>query len=261
VTSEAVLFLDDDDLLVPEALSVLVPTLLQAPDIVGAVGGLRLFDERSHAVVPGDPPVIRDMWPEAVWGWVAHTGQTLFRTDAVREAGGFRPGLVVAEDRDLWLRLTRMGRVAFSSAVVLDHRLHPAQWRPLDVRGIEEEITRRHLETLPQADRDVGERIVRARRIFDRSSEAWQEGRPRSAFVIALGFRATPARIWFSWRLRRIWPPFFGRIIAGGVLGRRGIDFARRVLAVGRSVRGVERWEPATPQQQAVEWPAAWTID
>lgn len=39
-----------------------------------------------------------------------HHGATLFKTSAYRQVGGYRPPFVVAQDMDLWLRLTEIGQ-------------------------------------------------------------------------------------------------------------------------------------------------------
>src|SRR5207247_10940455 len=45
--------------------------------------------------------VCRKAWPEILAGWIPVGGQTLLRTELVREVGGWKEGMIVAEDQDL----------------------------------------------------------------------------------------------------------------------------------------------------------------
>jgi hypothetical protein len=51
----------------------------------------------------------------------------MFRTDAVRRAGGYRRAFTYAEDYDLWIRLSELGRLANMKAALVKLRTHSAQ--------------------------------------------------------------------------------------------------------------------------------------
>jgi len=249
VTSPLTLLLDDDDRLMPDALGSLVSTLRAYPDAVAVVGGLEYFDGHGNTKRPPQFPQSgqRDMWRDAVWGWVAHTGRTLFRTDVVRLVGGFRPGLVVGEDRDLWLRVCRLGPVAFCPDVVLEHRLHPAQWRPVGVRDIEADITRRHIATLPADDRRDAERIARAAALFDRAREDWGVGRGRSAARSLVKLVVLHPYLVYSYIHPRV---TFSKAIRFGAAAPFDARGAAAVRRLRRRIRSQEVWQPTFPQER-----------
>ena len=232
-----VLFLDDDDRLRPDALARLTAASAAHPEAVVVVGGIEYFDDEGRRLL-GDHTrcdATRNVWQELVFEWAAETGRTLFRTDVVRAVGGFAGGLVVGEDRDLLLRLARVGPAHLISDVVLDHRIHPGQWRPPDTAQREREITSRHLATLPEAERRVGERIMHARVHYVAARAAWSSGRPRAALRSVFKMRRAPLRLLASpvlqadrMRLRRA--------TAGALIGEAGVRRVRGLLSRGRSV-------------------------
>lgn len=246
--SPSVLLLDDDDRLRPDALRRLATTLNAYPDAVASVGGLKYFDDFGNTKARPHPrrQMAKDIWSDVVWGWVAHTGRTLLRTDVVKRAGGFRPGLVAGEDRDLWLRLSRLGPVAFSPHVVLDHRLHAAQWRPVGVRQLEAEITRRHMATLPDRDRRMAERIARGRDIYEDVREAWWAEHPRQTARLLAKLAVLHPQLMYRYLVRPSRLRSFFRIGAGVVFDAKGTEFVRKVERwTGRS-----EWRPTFPQER-----------
>jgi glycosyltransferase involved in cell wall biosynthesis len=131
VNASAVLFLDDDDILHPYGLARLRAALSHRSDAVAAVGAALAFDSRSirtgrqycHPRKPLTIPVRR----EALIGWSAITGATLWRRKAVERAGRWDSRWSWAEDWELWLRASRIGRVSFTPRKVVRYRLHPEQ--------------------------------------------------------------------------------------------------------------------------------------
>lgn len=112
---EAVLFLDADDWLAPDALSRLAAALDAAPEAVGAYGGFALMAEESR---PGDPPLRRKAGPFPrgdlletllVQNLFANGGHLLVRREAVQRAGPFLAHLRYGEDWEYWIRLSLQG--------------------------------------------------------------------------------------------------------------------------------------------------------
>ncbi|MDT7541862.1 MAG: hypothetical protein QOE33_1766 [Acidobacteriota bacterium] len=188
---EFVMFLDDDDRLRPQALAYLVESLRRDARAVAAVGARVKFKEGVYATRINHPVRLskRLIWPSlkttrreivpellAGWGWSAVSGQTLYRTDVVRRAGGYPADVVVVEDRALWLRVARLGTVVVLPDVVLDYRDHGGQWRPANLFEMRREVFTRFIAELPEEAqtsarraRAGGECLYRADAEFERA--------------------------------------------------------------------------------------------
>jgi glycosyltransferase involved in cell wall biosynthesis len=137
-------FLDHDDVLEPGALQALCSALDPLPDAVAAYGRLEL-------VGPHDEPVRGshlEKWADErltvvgnrlerrpnsqlatfesliVLSCIVSMSGTVIRRDALERVGGFDPLAVPADDWDLWIRLSRLGPIAFTQHVVARHRRH-----------------------------------------------------------------------------------------------------------------------------------------
>jgi GT2 family glycosyltransferase len=127
-----VLFLDDDDRLLPKALERLVAGLAhpRRAACAQAIGG-RI--ETDTAGWMRRVPHVRRMrigpvWPEMLGGWWwPGTGQCLFRREALESIGGYDPALASSEDQEIQFRLSRIGPAVLVSGVVLEVRSHPLQ--------------------------------------------------------------------------------------------------------------------------------------
>jgi len=120
-SAEAVLFLDADDWLAPDALTRLVAALCAAPQAVAAAGPCALAGRVLRP--PGgdllDALLRRNRF--------ANAGHLLIRRAAAIEAGPFCPGLAYGEDWDYLIRLALLGpfAVARGKAPVLHVRVRP----------------------------------------------------------------------------------------------------------------------------------------
>jgi glycosyltransferase involved in cell wall biosynthesis len=115
---EAVLFLDADDWLAPDALRRLSAALAEAPEAVGAHGAYAVMAEDAE---PGDPPLRRKSGPFATGDLLAQLlvqnlfvngGHLLLRREALRRAGPFLSHLRYGEDWEYWIRLALQGPFA-----------------------------------------------------------------------------------------------------------------------------------------------------
>jgi glycosyltransferase involved in cell wall biosynthesis len=119
---DALLFLDADDWLAPDALARLAQALEAAPDAVAAVGPLMLVDTGfGHAPPSGD--LLERLLTVCLFG----TGSTLIRRSALLAAGGFHAELTFGEDWELLIRIALRGHfVAIpDKAPVLFIQAHP----------------------------------------------------------------------------------------------------------------------------------------
>ena len=104
----ALVFLDADDWLAPDALARLVASLVSSPDAIGAVGPYTFGDTGSTRRPPSGDLLQRLL----VRNLFANGGHLLLRTEAVRAAGGFLPGIAYGEDWELWIRIALQGPFA-----------------------------------------------------------------------------------------------------------------------------------------------------
>jgi glycosyltransferase involved in cell wall biosynthesis len=100
----AILFLDADDQLAPDALSLLITALDHAPGAIAAVGAYTLPRARCRRPPSGD------LLPRLLVGNIfANGGHVLIRADALRAAGPFRTDIAYGEDWEFWIRLAMQG--------------------------------------------------------------------------------------------------------------------------------------------------------
>ncbi len=125
---EAVLVLDDDDLIFPGAVRVLAKALFDYPERAAVWGDTGVFE--------GDGREIREYLPSlrlpgemARTGTLlqvpAATGATLIRMSAQREAGEYDPRMIRGEDMDMFQRLSRVGPVEAVPYPTFLCRAHP----------------------------------------------------------------------------------------------------------------------------------------
>ncbi len=112
---EAILFLDADDWLAPDALARLHAALEAMPGAVGAYGPFTFMPEDAK---PGDVPPRLKLGPYPsgdilerllVQNLFANGGHVLLRREAVQRAGPFLTHLRYGEDWEYWVRLALQG--------------------------------------------------------------------------------------------------------------------------------------------------------
>ena len=113
--ADALLFLDGDDWLAPDALRLLVAALAAEGEAAAAHGAFAFVGAEASPAVPGRldrraAPTGRDLLPQLMLGNLfANGGHVLIRAAAWAAAGPFREDLTFAEDWEFWLRLTLQG--------------------------------------------------------------------------------------------------------------------------------------------------------
>lgn len=184
--ARCILWLDDDDRLMPDALERLSAPLDRHPDAVAAVGARVTFDGKGNRLRIRHPSrnLKRcDLWRELLVGWVAPSGQTLFRKESVDEVGGWDETLATPEDQALWLQLSLKGPVCFVPHVVLEQRAHEGQWRPSDLTPVEAGIREDFVKQLGRSQRREAERLLLAWRERVAARNAQAAGEKRSVLI------------------------------------------------------------------------------
>ncbi|MDY7015348.1 MAG: glycosyltransferase family A protein, partial [Cyanobacteriota bacterium] len=188
---EFIMFLDDDDRLRPETLEKLVKPLEQKKKLVAAVGARWRFQEDVDDGVKIKHPnvaVERMIWPDILTGWVAVSGQNLYRTELLRNIGGYNTELNRAEDRELWLRVARRGAVILVPTVAVEVRTHSGQQHSPqeEVMARHERIYQDFINSLPPREQQRGQRIRESVRWSQKSESEYKKARYKNALVYAL---------------------------------------------------------------------------
>lgn len=76
------------------------------------------------AIVAGPPAAPTTFGALLVNCWLVTPGLCLLRRSFLERTDGFRQALAPSDDWELWLRLTRLGELAFVDRVLLDYRRH-----------------------------------------------------------------------------------------------------------------------------------------
>lgn len=113
--AEAILFLDADDWLAPDALARLARALEAAPDAVAAVGPYVRVTETGRRIRVAAPPSGDLLRSLLVRNLFANGGHLLIRRAKLHASGPFDPRLSYGEDWEYWTRLARLGRFVAAS--------------------------------------------------------------------------------------------------------------------------------------------------
>jgi glycosyltransferase involved in cell wall biosynthesis len=148
--ADFVCFLDADDCLRPDALSLLHRRLASDPDAVAAFGAIEYFTEDGAAKDSSsqyrasaqadrlDLPVVLSR------NFIDTPGAILFRRAAVLQGGGFDKALRIGEDWEAYVRAALHGPFLRCGETVLRYRFHTSsamQKRPLAMADFEPAIT------------------------------------------------------------------------------------------------------------------------
>ena len=169
-TSEYLYFLDDDDLLFPDAVRPLVRELTEHREAAFAYGNMVVFDDRPPCPGPRsgahrDPSRAVNPTEFLLFNQIGSPGQVLMRRQAFLDVGGFNLKIWGTDDWDLWLRLLRDRSARMISSPVIAYRLH-ANNASRDIARMYRSslaVARRHLAEVPIERRPVLRRYSYAR--------------------------------------------------------------------------------------------------
>lgn len=181
-----VMFLDDDDQLPPRALEIHMEALRRHPDAIASIGGYEMFGDPAAA---GEVHIVRRLsvrpiLHDVLFGWMAVSGQCLFRADVLRAVGGWEGSRIPIEDHVLWLRAAELGPVALLPRIVLMYRVHPGQWRPENLQQMMTEVREEAVQRMSEPERGVGQRILTGRALANAAYQRYEQGRPLAALAL-----------------------------------------------------------------------------
>lgn len=130
--------MDADDLSHPERLARQFARMERDPQLALLGCAWRRFRDDGRTVKVVRPPCTPDALRAALAGGncLAHAS-VMVRRSAVLACGGYREAFRLAEDYDLWLRLSERFAIAALPEILFEHRLHAGQSTR---RGLEQRI-------------------------------------------------------------------------------------------------------------------------
>jgi glycosyltransferase involved in cell wall biosynthesis len=240
-----VLFLDDDDLLAPGALSYLHAKAERYPKALAVVGARISFDAQGNWYRPTHPrwTVKSKAWEDVLFGWIPLQGQTLMRKRDLLAAGAWDDKWRVAEDHELWLRLaSASSTIVLCPRVVCKMRNHPGQ-TPLVGRYREYVNLRRDfVSRLPSVLRCSGQQIFRVQRMAMIANKYQNRGRYWKSASYYLKTILFAPELLMSLQPRMLLLGGLSRSLAGVFLGKSVLLEIRKMKTFirGRQIARVE---------------------
>jgi glycosyltransferase involved in cell wall biosynthesis len=120
--------MDADDICRPDRFGKQVAYMQHHPEIAAVSGAMDVIDESDTYLRTDAFPTL----PDAIDSELLHRScvchpAVMARTAVLRSLGGYRRNVQYAEDYDLWLRMSEVGRIANLPDVLLSHRVHPSK--------------------------------------------------------------------------------------------------------------------------------------
>lgn len=117
--------LDADDVAFPERLERQMAAMADRPGLVLLGSSAVLIDASGRSIGDIRPPHLdRDIRRLQQTSAALIASTTILRADVFRRVGGYREGLNVSEDFDLWLRMSEAGEVANLPEPLVGYRIH-----------------------------------------------------------------------------------------------------------------------------------------
>jgi glycosyltransferase involved in cell wall biosynthesis len=128
---DLIIFLDADDRLRPPALERLLQALHASPKACVAYGEGVVMDEDGHVFGPERGPIFSHRPSGDILRTILQRnpiltmGAAITRASSLVKSGGFREDLRIAEDWELWCRLSAIGEFVYIGAKpIIEYRLH-----------------------------------------------------------------------------------------------------------------------------------------
>jgi glycosyltransferase involved in cell wall biosynthesis len=109
-------FLDADDVYLPTRFHAVKKIFLEHANVDGIYGNVLLHDNRNgHKKVMGLPKTVKseELFSYLLLGAFFHVNSVTVRNDFFKKSGLFNHDLEIAEDVEMWLRMSRKGILVF----------------------------------------------------------------------------------------------------------------------------------------------------
>jgi glycosyltransferase involved in cell wall biosynthesis len=124
-SGERILFLDADDILLPNAVQDSLAAFAAEPEAAFVYGGYREVDASRKLLFEHMSERQADPFEALLRGnYIAMHGTVMYDTAILRDSGGFDIGLKSCEDYDVYLRLARANTVGCYFSIGADYRRH-----------------------------------------------------------------------------------------------------------------------------------------
>ena len=118
--------MDADDIALPDRLQKQLAYMQRSPDCVAVGSAMLNIDPQGRPIAVQRYPQSHDEIQRQLLrgiGGISHP-TSMIRAEAMQQVGGYRLKYQWVEDKDLWLRLTEIGRLSNLEDVLLQYRLH-----------------------------------------------------------------------------------------------------------------------------------------
>ena len=177
--AQKVLFVDDDDRMLPRSLERLSNALDANERSVAAMGTMRWFNDEGQRRNEPSPRAswTGEAWPQILAGANVERGQLMIRTEVAAAAGGWDPATIVSDDTYMALRVSLRGPLTFVPARVLEKRLHDFN-TPVDDHPAADKDTRTlFIASLTEPDKARGERSLAFHELWMRAHNLYYDDR------------------------------------------------------------------------------------
>lgn len=117
---------DDDDISLYDRLKKQVDYLDNHTDVILVSGNYDRIDENNRLIksmkLDCDDKTI--LWHLTFYNYIGGHSQVMFRRDKAIKLGGYSESFTHAQDYDLWLRLSKIGKIAIIRDTILKYRVH-----------------------------------------------------------------------------------------------------------------------------------------
>ncbi|WP_072013740.1 glycosyltransferase family A protein [Myxosarcina sp. GI1] len=124
-SGNVLMFLDDDDLWLPEKIANQLNILTEHPEVGLVYAARSVVDEAGNNLFQITPKLAGQIYSQMLQkNHVGVTSSVAVRKDLFLEAGGFDPEIAVREDYELWIRLSKVTKIAFDPQATVLWTVH-----------------------------------------------------------------------------------------------------------------------------------------